>query len=604
MNPKKFTHCLIVCITIAACSSSGSGTPLPGPNSNPARSEPHSPVSDGDAGLRPRLDTDGGTPGAEPAKSLGVDPREPTLDPPATPNADVAPRTAPGPAPVAPEVDADAAVALTLDQAEQAVFRIEATGTFATPLSSQNLEVSGGTGFVIDDQGYALTNAHVVSGATLLRVQFPGDTHQYNAQVVALSECSDLALMKLESTKFGKLEWQTEEPSLGTKVLALGYPLGGDLTLTSGIVSKESTAAETDWASVDDVIEHTATINPGNSGGPLLTEDYQVVGINYAGNDFNQYYAIGHTQAERIIEQLRQGHDVESIGIAGIATAADDGSVSGVWVYSVKAGSVADTAGIKAGDLITHLGGIPLVPDAAGNMTMADYCDILRSHSADAAIDVSVIRWQSGETWVGQINGRPLARQTEPAPAPTVEPSDPGPGPAPDPAPSQALVDVGDDAIAFAVPASWSQVATGNLSRFDGARGHVVFAALDVEQFQRSFAPLGVMVAAWHSTTVSADQILDAYSFADSCDETDPRVSVSGDLGDVVYEMSTGCEDTSTLVVQMAIETSDYTARLIFQSDAAQADVLDVVLDTLTIVSSNLPVTDCHVDAGVSTCSE
>ena len=101
---------------------------------------------------------------------------------------------------------------------------------------------------------------------------------------------------------------------------AAGYPLGDpEFTLTRGIISKAQANGKTNWASVNNVLEHDATINPGNSGGPLVTADGKVVGINYAGNSSTkQYFAITR-EAEAVIKQLRGGKDVTSLGINGQA---------------------------------------------------------------------------------------------------------------------------------------------------------------------------------------------------------------------------------------------------------------------------------------------
>ncbi|MCB0230550.1 MAG: trypsin-like peptidase domain-containing protein, partial [Anaerolineae bacterium] len=189
----------------------------------------------------------------------------------------------------------------------------------------------------------------------------------------------------------------------GLDVYAAGYPLGDpEFTLTRGIVSKARADGETDWASIDSVIEHDATINPGNSGGPLVTADGKVVGINYAGSDSNQYFAIARAEALPVIARLLQDQDVDSIGINGTALVTNDSS--GIWVSSVQSGSPADKAGLKAGDLIVAMEGLTLATDG----TMADYCDVLRTHSPGDTLSLEVVRASTEEYLEGQVNGRPL----------------------------------------------------------------------------------------------------------------------------------------------------------------------------------------------------
>jgi len=125
---------------------------------------------------------------------------------------------------------------------------------------------------------------------------------------------------------------------------------------------------------------HDATINPGNSGGPLVDKDGKVVGINYAGNQSGQYFAIGADLAKAKVTQLKSGN-IDSLGLNGDAFILEDGSLSGIWLYSVKSGSPADKAGLKGGDIITTIESFVLATDG----TMKDYCDILQSHVATDA---------------------------------------------------------------------------------------------------------------------------------------------------------------------------------------------------------------------------
>src|SRR5690606_326973 len=157
-----------------------------------------------------------------------------------------------------------------------------------------------------------------------------------------------------------------------------------EFTLTRGIVSKARADGETPWSSVDSVIEYDATTNPGNSGGPVVDNEARVLAVHYAGNSSTrQAYGIGSDLAAGVVERLRQGEDVHSIGINGIAVNNGEG-LSGIWVSSVKSGSAADVAGIRGGDILTALEGFILGTDG----TMSDYCDILRSHLPSDTLNV------------------------------------------------------------------------------------------------------------------------------------------------------------------------------------------------------------------------
>ena len=305
----------------------------------------------------------------------------------------------------APQVDP--LLVTTLGDVQRATIQIEAEGTFVDPEVGWNVNVGKrGSGIIIDSLGIAITNNHVVTGNALLRVWVGGDTSKtYNAKVLGVSECSDLAVIDIEGDGFPYVQWFSGSISVGQPVYAAGYPLGDpQFTLTDGIVSKSATSGETSWASVDSVIEHTAKINPGNSGGPLVDASGSLIGINYAGlSETDQNFAISRDEALPIIDQLRLGKNVDSIGVNGGAVSGtiNELPISGVWVRSVGSGTPASNAGIKPGDIIYQLENEVLATDG----TMADYCDVMRSRNAGDTMQVTVIRWSDLSLWEGEVNG-------------------------------------------------------------------------------------------------------------------------------------------------------------------------------------------------------
>jgi serine protease Do len=296
-----------------------------------------------------------------------------------------------------------------LEDVQGAVVQIRAEGTFVDPEIGEYVGAGSGSGFIIDPSGLAVTNNHVVTGAALLKVWIGGDTSTtYNAKVLGVSECSDLALIDIDGEGFPYLEWYQQPVKVGLDVYAVGFPLGEpEYTLTKGIISKESASGETNWASIDSVVMHDATINPGNSGGPLVTSEGKVVGVNYRARPAqDQYFTIGREIAMPIIDQLKTGQDVDSIGVNGVAVQSEDGTISGIWVSSVEAGSASDQAGIKGGDIILRLQDLPLAADG----TMSGYCDVIRTHNPGDAMGVEVLRFATYEVLEGQLNGDALAQ--------------------------------------------------------------------------------------------------------------------------------------------------------------------------------------------------
>ena len=297
----------------------------------------------------------------------------------------------------------------SLADVEEAVIRIVAEGSFVDPEVGWVVDVGGsGTGFIIDPSGIAVTNNHVVTGAALLRVYVHGEDKPRNARILGVSECSDLAVIDIDGDDYAYLDWHEGDVKVGLKVYAAGFPLGDpNYTLTDGIISKASADGETSWASVDSVIEHTAKINPGNSGGPLVDEEGKVIAVNYAVvSSTDQNFAIHNQDALKVISQLREGKDVDSIGVNGGAVYGEVSGmpIAGIWVRSIASGSPADKALIKPGDIIYEIEGKPLAQDG----TMADYCDVIRSRRPDATMSLTVVRYNDLSLLEGQLNGRQL----------------------------------------------------------------------------------------------------------------------------------------------------------------------------------------------------
>lgn len=373
---------------------------------------------------------------------------------------------------------------------QSATLQIEAVGTFVSPEEGGYEAAGRGSGFLISPGGIAVTNNHVVVGAGTLDVWIGGDTSKtYNAKILGSSECLDLAVIQLSGKAFPFFEWRDEDIKTATDVYAAGFPLGDPtFTMTRGIVSKASTRGETPWASLDSVIEHDARIRGGNSGGPLIDQDGHLVGVNYAGNNtYDTNLAIHRDEVTGVLEALIEGDDVLSLGINAQAISDDDGQGLGVWVSSVQSGSAADKAGIEPGDLLTKLQGVTLAQDG----TLADYCDVLRTHGQDATLDVDVYRPADGIYYRGQFNGDELeAVQVLGSDHPQ---GDAGSNDIAD----GDFVTISDDSgtIEVEVPAAWSQIDGAGYTNDDGTWVSVI-ASPDMAGFADGWDTPGVWVAA------------------------------------------------------------------------------------------------------------
>ena len=128
-----------------------------------------------------------------------------------------------------------------------------------------SVEVGAGSGFIVDPEGIVVTNAHVVNGGNLFDVYLYGESEPRNAVLLGVSECDDLAVLDIRGSGFPYLLWQ-ETPLLPPEVVyAAGYP-GGEYTENRGRVQNDGRSGDSDWASVDQVVRHTAELHPGNSG--------------------------------------------------------------------------------------------------------------------------------------------------------------------------------------------------------------------------------------------------------------------------------------------------------------------------------------------------
>ena len=477
----------------------------------------------------------------------------------------------------------------SLDDLQKAVIQIEAQGTFIDPEEGVQYDAAGrGSGFIIDEDGHAVTNNHVVTGAALLKVWIGGESKPRNAKILGVSECSDMAVIDIEGSGYPFLEWFGSAVRPGLDVYAAGYPLGDpEFTLTRGIVSKARADGETDWASIDSVIEHDATINPGNSGGPLVTTDGKVVGINYAGSDNSQYFAIARAEALPVIARLLQDQDVDSIGINGTALVTND--TSGIWVASVQSGSPADKAGVKAGDMIVALEGLSLATDG----TMADYCDVLRTHSPDDTLSIEVVRSSTEEYLEGQVNGRPLEASFSFAQTlgEDVAPSTSGAGGAAAPAYEYVTLTDDEDAIQIEVPTVWDDT-DGSTWEFDNELvGSALSAAPNYDDFLNTYDVPGVFFGASGvlAERFTVDSLLDRFKGNNEGLDCvyEGRDTYEDALYTGSYDYYSDCGDIGSTIIDLVAEPEDQSFLMwlnIQVVDDADLDALDHILNSFQVI--------------------
>lgn len=229
-----------------------------------------------------------------------------------------------------------------------------------------------GSGFIINEDGYIITNFHVIENASEIIVTLSGETKkEYEAKLIGKDKKTDLALIKIEpkhSLTVATLG-DSDKLNIGDWVMAIGNPFGLGGTVTAGIVSQKGRVIGA--GPYDDFIQTDASINPGNSGGPLFDLKGEVIGINTAIISGGQGigFAVPVNMAKEIIGQLKENGKVTRgwIGVAiqevtpALAKSLKLDEASGVLITSVMEGDPAEKAGIKRRDVIVEFNGKKII---------------------------------------------------------------------------------------------------------------------------------------------------------------------------------------------------------------------------------------------------
>jgi Do/DeqQ family serine protease len=239
-----------------------------------------------------------------------------------------------------------------------------------------------GSGVIVSQDGYIVTNHHVIDGAEQISVDLT-DGRSFDAKVVGSDPPSDLAVLKINANKLTVLTLgDSDRARIGDVVLAIGNPLGVGQTVTMGIISAKGRQTGLSNGSFEDFLQTDAPINQGNSGGALVSTNSELIGINSqilspSGGSIGLGFAIPSNMARTVMEQLINTGKVRrgQLGIVVLKIPSEQASKLGVTqgpgvvVYQVQSGSAADRAGLRQGDVITALNGTPISdPNTFRNM--------------------------------------------------------------------------------------------------------------------------------------------------------------------------------------------------------------------------------------------
>jgi S1-C subfamily serine protease len=287
-----------------------------------------------------------------------------------------------------------------------------------------------GSGSVIDQKGYVLTNYHVIKNANELSVTL-ADGSNYRGDIIGVDPENDLAVIKfdpqgrrLATISFGS----SANLRVGQKVLAIGNPFALDRTLTTGIVSGLGRPVRTDTGLlIKEMIQTDASINPGNSGGPLLNSKGEMIGINTmiyspSGGSVGIGFAVPVDTAKRVVpDLLRYGKvqrgwiDIVPVQLFPALVRYADLNVSeGILVSEVEPGSNAETAGLKGGQQavrygrsIINLGGDIIVEvDGTPIATLMDLLGALEDNKPGETVEVKIIRGRREQTLYVKLSTR------------------------------------------------------------------------------------------------------------------------------------------------------------------------------------------------------
>ncbi len=233
--------------------------------------------------------------------------------------------------------------------------------------------MAAGSGVIISDDGFIVTNNHVVDGAEDIEVIL-NDNRKYSAKVIGRDPNTDIALVKIEAKNLSVLSWgDSEALKLGEWVLAVGNPFNLTSTVTAGIVSAKSRSIGimSGQMPLESFIQTDAAVNPGNSGGALVNARGELVGINTAiasqtGSYSGYSFAIPASIVHKVVEDLRKFGEVQRALLGVTIKNIDDelakkynlSKIEGIYIEETSEDGAARSAGIKKGDIIIAVNGI------------------------------------------------------------------------------------------------------------------------------------------------------------------------------------------------------------------------------------------------------
>ena len=276
-----------------------------------------------------------------------------------------------------------------------------------------------GSGFIVNKEGYILTNAHVIAEADAITVTL-SDGRDFEAKLVGTDPTFDLGVLKIEASNLPTLDLgDSEALDVGEYVLAIGNPYGLEHSVTMGVISAKNRSIHAGDVHFQGFLQTDAAINPGNSGGPLLDVQGRVVGINTAIIPFAQGigFAIPSNMARQVLQDLMMYGKVNRGWLGAyiqpvtkeVAEAYGLDSPRGALISDIMPNSPAQKAGLRRGDIVTKVGKKRVE-------SSQDLVFLVRSHLAGDRVDMEVFR--DGKSEILPVRLDPLPGEEKPSSKP------------------------------------------------------------------------------------------------------------------------------------------------------------------------------------------
>jgi S1-C subfamily serine protease len=309
--------------------------------------------------------------------------------------------------------------AQVIKQILPSVVNVRVTEITSNPFGGSQSAQAEGSGVVISKDGIIVTNAHVVTGATSVKVVFTDGHASLDGTVLGVDTTHDLAVIKVNANDLTPITvGSSSSLLLGDQVFAIGFPLGLGPTVTEGIVSGLNRTVDVQRADgspehLVGLLQTDAAINPGNSGGALVNSAGQLVGINtaaaQAGSAENVGFSIAIDSALPIIRQLATEAPSQRAWL-GVAAGSVDSSVAaalglpagtqGAVISSVFSGSPAEKAGLQANEVIVSFGGTTIRSES-------DLSSAIAAHKPGDTVQLDLVSAQGNRTVTVTLGTRP-----------------------------------------------------------------------------------------------------------------------------------------------------------------------------------------------------